>query len=122
MLSKSSAGNPATQWTQPHSPVYERRKSVSHIVQIQSQVEDAAAVRSACECPGLQQPVQGTVKLFSGQVTGLAVQLLGWHYPAVFDVTTGQTRYDSCGSRVLLLLQAFARARPTGPAPCNDAR
>ena len=72
---------------------------MSHIVQIQSQVKDAVAVRSACQRLGLQQPVQGAVRLFSGEVTGLAVQLPGWHYPVVFDVATGQAHYDNFGGR-----------------------
>ena len=59
---------------------------MSHIVQIEIQTTDVAAVRSAFERLGLQPPVQGTVELFSDQVTGLAVQLPGWHYPAVFLV------------------------------------
>jgi len=72
---------------------------VSHIVQIQTQIKDVAAVRSACERLSLQPPVQGTVKLFSGQVTGLAVQLPGWHYPAVFDLASGQAKFDNFGGR-----------------------
>jgi len=43
--------------------------------------------------------VQGTVQLFSGQVTGLAVQLPGWQYPAVFDLATGQAHFDNFGGR-----------------------
>ncbi len=48
---------------------------MSHIVSAQTQVEDAAAVRTACQRLGLPAPVQGTTKRFSGEATGLAVQL-----------------------------------------------
>ena len=48
---------------------------MSHIVRVQAQVKDAAAVRAACQRLGLPAPVQGTTRLFSGEVTGLAVQL-----------------------------------------------
>ena len=54
---------------------------MSHIVRIQTQVKDAAAVRAACQRLNLPAPVQGKVKLFSGEVEGLAVQLPDWVYP-----------------------------------------
>ena len=72
---------------------------MSHIVQIQTQIKDVTAVRSACQRLGLQVPTEGTARLFSGEVTGLAIQLPGWHYPAVFDVATGQANYDNFGGR-----------------------
>lgn len=68
---------------------------MSHIVEIQTEVKDAAAVRAACQRIGLPPPVQGTHKLFSGEATGLAVQLSGWKYPAVCELDTGQVRYDN---------------------------
>ena len=68
---------------------------MSHIVQIQTQVRDAEAVQSACRRLGLPAAVQGSTKLFSGSVTGLAVQLPGWHYPAVCQLDTGQLATDS---------------------------
>ena len=72
---------------------------MSHIVQIQTQVQDAAAVRAACKRLGLAEPVQGKTKLFSGEVEGLAVQLPDWVYPVVADLVTGQVRYDNFGGR-----------------------
>ena len=70
---------------------------MSHIVEIRCQVKDPAAVRAACQRLGLAEPVQETVRLFSGQATGLAVRLPGWRYPAVFDTATAQARYDNYG-------------------------
>ena len=40
-------------------------------------------------------PKQGTAKLFSGEATGLLVQLPGWEYPAVIDTLTGSISYDN---------------------------
>ena len=72
---------------------------MSHIVQIKTEVRDAAAVRAACHRLGLTKPVHGTTKLFSGEVSGLAVQLPDWQYPVVCDTATGQVRYDNFGGR-----------------------
>jgi hypothetical protein len=58
---------------------------MSHIVTIQTKVHDPAAVAAACRRLQLPAPVQGTAELFSGQATGLLVQLPGWQYPAVID-------------------------------------
>ena len=72
---------------------------MSHIVTIKTEVRDAAAVRAACRRLGLTEPVQDTVKLFSGEVTGLAVELPGWQYPVVADLATGQLKYDNFEGR-----------------------
>lgn len=68
---------------------------MSHIVQIKTQVKDAAAATAACQRLGLPEPVHEAVRLFSGQATGLAVRLPGWQYPAVFDLTRGSATYDN---------------------------
>ena len=70
---------------------------MSHIVKIETQVRDPVAVRAACKRLGLPQPVEGTVKLYSGKATGLAVQLPGWSYPVVFDTAAAKARYDNYG-------------------------
>jgi hypothetical protein len=63
---------------------------MSHIVKIQTEVRDAAAVRAACQRRQLPVPVDGTHKLFSGKATGLAVQLPDWRYPVVCELTSGK--------------------------------
>ena len=68
---------------------------MSHIVTIKTEVRDAEAVRAACNRLGLEQPVQGTAKLFSGEATGILIKLPDWLYPAVVDTATGQVRYDN---------------------------
>jgi hypothetical protein len=68
---------------------------MSHVVQIQTQIRDAEAVRAACRRLGLAEPVQGTTRLYSSEVTGLAVQLPGWRYPAVCQLDIGQIQYDN---------------------------
>jgi hypothetical protein len=68
---------------------------MSHIVEIEAKVRDAEAVHAACRRLGLPAAIQGTAKLFSGSVTGLAVQLPGWNYPAVCQLDTGQVKIDN---------------------------
>ena len=87
---------------------------MSHIVKIQTQLRDAAAVRAACQRLNLPAPVQGKAKLFSGEVEGLAVQLPDWVYPIVADLPTGEIKMDDFGGRwgdrkhLDKLLQAYA--------------
>jgi hypothetical protein len=68
---------------------------MSHIVTIQTKVHDPAAIGAACLRLGLPAPVQGTATLYSGEASGLLVQLPGWEYPAVIDPLTGVVRYDN---------------------------
>jgi hypothetical protein len=72
---------------------------MSHIVTISTEVRDAAAVRAACRRLNLPQPVEGEVKLFSGTVTGLAVQLPHWQFAICCELSTGQVRFDNFGGR-----------------------
>lgn len=87
---------------------------MSHIVQIQTEVRDAEAVQAACKRLNLEEPVQGTARLYEGEVTGLLVRLPEWAYPAVVDTATGQVRFDNYegawGDRKHLdaFLQAYA--------------
>jgi hypothetical protein len=70
---------------------------MSHIVEIQTQVKDVTAARSACRRLGLEPATEGTARLFSGSVAGLIVKLPGWQYPVVFDTHTGNAHYDNYG-------------------------
>ena len=72
---------------------------MSHIVQIHTQIKDAAAVGAACERLKLAAPVHGTAKLFTSQVTGLIVQLPNWRFPTVCELSTGQIKFDNYGGR-----------------------
>jgi hypothetical protein len=72
---------------------------VSHVVEVKAEVRDAAAVGAACQRLRLPQPVQGTHRLFSGEVAGLGVQLPDWRYVAVCQLETGEIRYDTYGGR-----------------------
>jgi hypothetical protein len=91
--------------------------TVSHIVEIRTEVRDPAAAAPACRRLGLPEPAHGTARLFSGEAEGLLVSLPGWHYPAVFDTATGRARYDNFGGRwgdpahLGLFLQAYAVER-----------
>ena len=68
---------------------------MSHVVTIRTEIRDAGAVQAACQRLRLPAPVQGTHRLFTSQVTGLAVQLPEWRYPGVCDLATGQVQYDN---------------------------
>lgn len=72
---------------------------MSHIVQIQTEVRDGAAVQAACQRLAIAAPTQGTFELFTTKATGLAVQLPGWQYPVVCDLASGQVQYDNYGGR-----------------------
>ena len=90
---------------------------MSHIVQIQTQVRDAEAVRSDCRRLGLAAPGDGAAKLFTSMATGLAVQLPGWNYPVVCQLDTGQLQFDNYGgcwgeqAQLDQFLQAYAVER-----------
>lgn len=72
---------------------------MSHIVTIATQVKDPTAVVAACRRMGLAEPVSGTASLYSGEATGLLVQLPGWEYPAVIDAASGAIQYDNYAGR-----------------------
>jgi hypothetical protein len=87
---------------------------MSHVVAMKSQLKDPGGVAAACRRLGLSAPVHKTVKLFSDEATGLAVQLPDWNYPVVVDTTSGEVRYDNFEgrwgdkSRLDAFLQAYA--------------
>ena len=72
---------------------------MSHIVTVKTEVRDATAVRAACQRLKLPEPTSGKVKLFSGEVNGLAVQLPDWRYPVVCETTSGQVKFDNYNGR-----------------------
>ena len=72
---------------------------MSHIVQIQTELRDAEAVKAACKRLGLDEPIHATARLFEGEATGLLVKLPGWLYSAVVDTESGQVRYDNYGGQ-----------------------
>jgi len=87
---------------------------MSHIVSIQTRLHDPATIAAACRRLNLPAPTEGTVTIFSGEATGIIVQLPEWHYPLVIDVLTGVVRYDNFqghwGAQVQLdrFMQAYA--------------
>ena len=72
---------------------------MSHIVEIKTEVRDATAVGAACHRLQLPQPVQGTHRLFSGEIVGLGVQLTDWRFPVVCQVDTGEIKFDNFEGR-----------------------
>ena len=87
---------------------------MSHIVNIKTEVRDRAAVSAACRRLQLEQPEEGTFKLFNGEARGIAVRLKDWRYPVVCDTAIGELLYDNYkehwGERKQLdaFLQAYA--------------
>jgi hypothetical protein len=83
-------GRKATPFARAYNlPINSKKEEIdlSHIVKIKTEVRDSAAVRAACQRRQLPVPVDGTHKLFSGQATGLAVQLPDWRYPVVCELS-----------------------------------
>jgi hypothetical protein len=68
---------------------------MSHIVEIQTEIRDSAAIEATCRRLALPEPVNGTARLFSGEKTGWAVQLPGWLYPVVCDLAIGSIFFDN---------------------------
>ena len=90
---------------------------MSHIVQIQTEVRDEAAVQAACSRLHLPRATRGTFKLYSEEASGLGIELPHWKYPVVANTETGQVRFDNYegrwGSQEFLdqFLQAYATER-----------
>ena len=96
---------------------------MSHIVTITVEVRDVAAVRAAYRRLNLSEPVEGEVNLYSGTVSGLAVQLPDWNYPICCDLATGEVHYDNFDiqqehikkyGEQFLALQSFERGKTIG--------
>jgi len=68
---------------------------MSHIVTIKVQVKDATALAAACRRLGLGAPVEGDHRVFGQQVQGHGVTLPGWSYPVVFNLVTGEGKFDN---------------------------
>ena len=87
---------------------------MSHLVTIEARLRDPAAIAAACQRLGLPQPAQGTAKLYSGEASGLLVQLPGWEFPVIIDPASGVARYDNYEGRwgeqaqLSRLLQCYA--------------
>ncbi len=68
---------------------------MSHIVEIKTEIRDEQAIRAACVRLQLAAPENKTVRLFNATATGLCVQLPGWNYPVVCELSTGSLKYDN---------------------------
>jgi hypothetical protein len=71
----------------------------SHVVSLQTKLDDPAAVAAACQRLNLAPPQHGTAQLYSCEAEGLLVQLPGWQYPIVIDTLSGVARYDNYEGR-----------------------
>lgn len=90
---------------------------MSHIVTVETEIRDAAALSSACRRLGLPLPTHETARLFSGEATGYCVRLPDWRYPVVCDTESGRVRFDNFEGRwgeqreLDRLMQAYACER-----------
>jgi hypothetical protein len=73
--------------------------SMSHIVEISTQVRDPVAIAAACARLNLDAPIQRTAQLYDGQYAGLCVDLPGWRYPLICIADEGQIKYDNFQGR-----------------------
>ena len=72
---------------------------MSHIVLIETQVRDEAAVNAACSRLHLPRATRGTFELYSTEATGLGIELPHWKYPVVADTETGRLQFDNYNQR-----------------------
>ena len=68
---------------------------MSHIVTIKTEIRDEQAIRAACVRLQLASPEHKQARLFSTTATGLCVQLPGWNYPVVCELSTGSLKFDN---------------------------
>jgi hypothetical protein len=68
---------------------------MSHIVEIRTEIRDEQAIRAACVRLQLANPENKTIRLFNATATGLCVQLAGWRYPVVCELSTGSLKFDN---------------------------
>ena len=68
---------------------------MSHIVTIKTEIRDEQAIRAACVRLQLASPEHKLARLFSTTATGLCVQLPGWNYPVVCELSTGSLKFDN---------------------------
>ncbi|MEX0867428.1 MAG: DUF1257 domain-containing protein [Pirellulales bacterium] len=97
---------------------------MSHIVEIQTEVRDAAAIRAASRRLCYGEPTFGEARLFSGTVTGWQVRLPAWRYPLVCDTATGKIHYDHYNGRwgSLCHLDAFLQIYAVEKAKLESRR
>lgn len=99
---------------------------MSHIVTIKTELRHRDSVAAACRRLALAEPVEGSAQLYSGQATGLLVQLPDWLYPVVIDTESGTIRYDNYGGcwgdeqHLHRLLQAYAVERVRAEARARN--
>ena len=68
---------------------------MSHVVEIKTEIRDEQAIRAACVRLQLASPEHKQARLFSTTATGLCVQLAGWRYPVVCELSTGSLKFDN---------------------------
>lgn len=73
--------------------------TMSHIVQIQTEVRSEAAVQAACKRLQLPPAKRGTFELYNSIETGLGIELPDWRYVVVANTENGQLVFDNYEGR-----------------------
>ena len=68
-------------------------------MEITTEVRDSEAILAACRRLRLADPIEQSVRLFSGTITGLSVILPDWRYPLVCQPVLGTLHYDNFEGR-----------------------
>ena len=90
---------------------------MSHIVTVETEIRDVAALNSACRRLGLPLPTHETAQLFNGEATGYCVRLPDWRYPVICATESGRIQFDNFEGRwgdqreLDRLMQAYACER-----------
>ena len=92
-MSACSCLPPCASCPAPHTQ--QEPHTLSHIVEIKTEVRDEQAVKAACARLNLAPPVNKSARLFNETVSGLCIELPGWQYPIVANLQTGQLQYDN---------------------------
>lgn len=72
---------------------------MSHIVTIQTEVRDPAAIEIACDRLKFPAPRRGIARLFTTEATGVIVTLPRWRYPVVCQTEVGSIAFDNYGGK-----------------------
>ena len=68
---------------------------MSHVVTIQTKVNDVQGISNACQRLNWPTPVEGSVQFLEEEASGLLVSLPQWVHPVVVEIKTGTLRFDN---------------------------
>lgn len=73
---------------------------MSHTVKLKTQLTCLESIKRACKrMPGVEFLGKGTFRVYSGNNSGIGIQLPGWQYPITIDIESGELAFDNYGGR-----------------------